>query len=635
MANFPTSISTNANLYIAVNGLQTTLANAINASVTTITLTSTSGFPTTGLVTINNLEVVSYTGISGADLTGCIRGADGTTALTHNAGVTVGATVVAAHHNLLKDEVIAIEQALGTGYSPTTRGNLDDLNNVIVPSPSTNDLLAFNGTNWVNVSAPATSLALTGGTMTGDIIMSNQTGIVLRELAVNGTAAVTLKGADDITASYTLKFPPAVASAGQTLVDAAGNGVLSWAAGGAVSQYATYIVGTPSGTYTGSTTVVNLPFAYPQDGKTLQFFYNGQMLTPAIDYTETSTTSISLAFAMVSGARIMARTLSGGALATAVTHYREDYIVGTASGSYTGSLTVFNLSNSYTPGGTNLSVYVDGDLQTVGASVDYLETSSTVVTFVNPLVSGQKVAFKFAQSAAPAGTVSNGTSSQLAYYTATGVVVAGSGSASHGPNGILVIDGAAANPSYSFGNDLDTGIWRPTNDMLGFATGGVNRLLITSTSIATGVPTALTGTTTNNNASAGEVGEHISSTVAGNLNASATGTYDDGTSISLTAGDWDVTAGATFEPNGATWTLTRIGISTTSGNSSAGLIDGDTATVNGWASSSTTPNAVGMVVPTKRFSLSATTTVYLKRQVGFSAGTPRSIGIRISARRVR
>lgn len=117
MANFPASVSTNANLYISVNGLQTTLAVACNNSVTTLTLTSTSGFPTTGLVTIDNTEVVSYTGVAGATITGCTRGADGTTAASHSIGVTVGLTVVAAHHNLLKDEVIAIETALGAGFT--------------------------------------------------------------------------------------------------------------------------------------------------------------------------------------------------------------------------------------------------------------------------------------------------------------------------------------------------------------------------------------------------------------------------------------------------------------------------------------------------------------------------------------
>lgn len=155
MANYPTSISTNANLYIAVNGLQTTLASAINNSVTTIPLTSTSGFPTTGLVTINNLEVVSYTGISGSNLTGCTRGADGTSALAHNAGVTVGLTVVAAHHNLLKDEIIAIETSLGTNLS-NVLANPSAV--ALTIQPTTNQLI-LGTTRTVTINAPTPATA--------------------------------------------------------------------------------------------------------------------------------------------------------------------------------------------------------------------------------------------------------------------------------------------------------------------------------------------------------------------------------------------------------------------------------------------------------------------------------------------
>jgi hypothetical protein len=71
----------------------TTLNGGINASVTTITLTSTTGFtvPTSGaanVVKVNN-ELITYTGISGNDLTGCVRGTNGTTAATHSNGDTI------------------------------------------------------------------------------------------------------------------------------------------------------------------------------------------------------------------------------------------------------------------------------------------------------------------------------------------------------------------------------------------------------------------------------------------------------------------------------------------------------------------------------------------------------------------
>lgn len=76
------------------NYLTKTLSGAINDSANTITLSNTTNMTAPGYIVIdrtnsageaspNSREVVSYTGISGSDLTGCTRGADGSTARTH------------------------------------------------------------------------------------------------------------------------------------------------------------------------------------------------------------------------------------------------------------------------------------------------------------------------------------------------------------------------------------------------------------------------------------------------------------------------------------------------------------------------------------------------------------------------
>jgi hypothetical protein len=68
----------------------TTLNGAINASTTTITLTSATQFPSTGTsFVLIGTEMIQYTGISGNTLTGVTRGARGTTAASHSDGVTV------------------------------------------------------------------------------------------------------------------------------------------------------------------------------------------------------------------------------------------------------------------------------------------------------------------------------------------------------------------------------------------------------------------------------------------------------------------------------------------------------------------------------------------------------------------
>ena len=72
------------------NALTTTLNGAIDASTTTIVLTSAVNFPTTGTNHIQiGSEEISYTGISSNTLTGVTRGARGTTAASHSDGATI------------------------------------------------------------------------------------------------------------------------------------------------------------------------------------------------------------------------------------------------------------------------------------------------------------------------------------------------------------------------------------------------------------------------------------------------------------------------------------------------------------------------------------------------------------------
>jgi hypothetical protein len=57
-------------------------AEALDATETTITLTSTVGLAQFGFIKVDN-ETIQYGGISGNDLTNCIRGVNNTTAATH------------------------------------------------------------------------------------------------------------------------------------------------------------------------------------------------------------------------------------------------------------------------------------------------------------------------------------------------------------------------------------------------------------------------------------------------------------------------------------------------------------------------------------------------------------------------
>ena len=72
-----------------VTGTATTLLNGtINDSVTTVIVNSTTGFAAAGTIQIDN-ELITYTGKTSTDFTGCTRGANGTIAASHTTGVTV------------------------------------------------------------------------------------------------------------------------------------------------------------------------------------------------------------------------------------------------------------------------------------------------------------------------------------------------------------------------------------------------------------------------------------------------------------------------------------------------------------------------------------------------------------------
>ena len=65
-----------------------TLSSGINASVTSLTMASSTSFPSSGTVQIGS-ELITYTGNSGGTLSGLTRGALGTTAAIHSSGATV------------------------------------------------------------------------------------------------------------------------------------------------------------------------------------------------------------------------------------------------------------------------------------------------------------------------------------------------------------------------------------------------------------------------------------------------------------------------------------------------------------------------------------------------------------------
>jgi hypothetical protein len=142
------------------------------------------------------------------------------------------------------------------------------------------------------------------------------------------------------------------------------------------------------------------------------------------------------------------------------------------------------------------------------------------------------------------------------------------------------------------------------------------------------------GTTTNDNASTGYVGEYVSSSLSSvSAITLSTSTAANVTSISLTAGDWDVYGVVDFSLTGTTSAFGTNGYIGGVNSSSATI--GATDTYFNFAVDLTTKTgAFAFNVPTQRISVSTTTTIYLIAQATFSAGTTKAYGT-IRARRMR
>lgn len=206
---------------------------------------------------------------------------------------------------------------------------------------------------------------------------------------------------------------------------------------------------------------------------------------------------------------------------------------------------------------------------------------------------------------------------------------------------VSAANGTVAAPAICFTNSTGTGIYRVSADDLGIATAGVIGLEISNAQLITAYnnivfsPTTkgIKGTTTNDSTAALNVGEYVASSLPGASNFGATATFADYVSMSLTAGDWDVSFVATANLNGATATSWIIGISTTAGNSSSGLTDRNS--VNSIFNNAGGSNLTGQSVPVVRMSLAATTTVYAKYYAVHTAGGPPTLAGGMTARRVR
>lgn len=147
--------------------------------------------------------------------------------------------------------------------------------------------------------------------------------------------------------------------------------------------------------------------------------------------------------------------------------------------------------------------------------------------------------------------------------------------------------------------------------------------LVFGTSPTITTPT-ITGVTNASSAAAGSVGQLSTNTTSGT--SLANGTPANCTSVSLSAGDWDVSGSVQYIPSSATITLAAAGISTTS--ATLGAV-GSITFLQGVSS----PGAMHVASPVFQVNVSSTTTVFLVGQANFASGTVTCNGF-VRARRM-
>jgi hypothetical protein len=161
---------------------------------------------------------------------------------------------------------------------------------------------------------------------------------------------------------------------------------------------------------------------------------------------------------------------------------------------------------------------------------------------------------------------------------------------------------------------------------------GINTTQLATTAFvaATALPRA--GVTDGSNAAAGQIGEYISQTVlVGAAVPLASGVTSTVTTISLTAGDWDVSGNVAFQPvPAASVTAVIAGISL----GAVFATEPSGGAIQALIVPFTTGQFQTLLAGTLRVSVAATTTVYLLAQGTFSGGTCGAYGF-IGARRRR
>lgn len=549
------------------------------------------------------------------------------TPLTQRAGLNfVGAGFTASDDAGNDETDITLDSDLNTyaGITPSTIG----VNVISSTNPSAITFLRGNADNTVNwLSASDFRTAIGAGTGSGTVTSVGWTGGIVSIANATTTPAFTIAGTSGGIPYF--------------------NSTTTWATSAALAANALVVGGgagtAPSTTTTGTGVLTALGVNIGSAGA---FLVNGGALGTPSSGMLTNASGLPVTGLTGSWTNLTS-TLTGTA------PYRALTGTSTLTGDITDVLGSQNWTLTSTRSTTNpidfdfnsLTTGIGMDLGSTSSTTGVIVKAATTSTVTNHTLGTNSVGW-FETSGANSTTAKTAialsgksTNTNATSGTNVGVYGAASGATTANYAGyfdgqVLVTGSSALTFSGAATVTIPTGQASAMVITDGTTTFGTFKSTATKT-ITFAVPTAIGGSATNDAAASGYVGEEVVAIQSTYTNFTTTATYQNITSITLSAGDWDISSFFTYSSNSATITAASnsIFVISTTTASAAGAVEGRNISYIAQAALLGTSLFSDSMSP-YRVSISGSTTYYLNAQATFTLGNPQFVG-GLRARRIR